>query len=50
MQMQVEAYLNTTIDDSMEFRALYYRYAKVKEELRKQEEEANKRKQQRGQR
>ncbi len=50
MQMQIEAYLNVTIDKDMEFRALYYRYAKVKEELRKQEEENKRRQQSRGQR
>jgi len=49
MEMQVEAYLGTVLPDRMEFRSLYYRYAKVKDELQKVEEEVKKRAKQRSQ-
>lgn len=48
MEMQAEAYLGTIDPDRMEFRALYYRYAKVKDELQKAEEESKKRAKKRG--
>lgn len=42
MQMQVEAFLNSTLNPQTEFMELYYRYAKVKAEVNKMTEERDK--------